>query len=67
VYFYDVIIPRPVDRLFTYQFENLLECGTRVLVDIKGGVTPAVIYKLVDDPQYECKNIITIIDLENLF
>ncbi len=67
MYFYDVIIPRPVDRLFTYQFENLLECGTRVLVDIKGGVTPAVIYKLVDDPQYECKNIITIIDLEKPF
>ena len=67
MYFYDVIIPRPLDRLYTYQFENLLECGTRIIVNIKGGVTPAVIYKLVDDPQYECKDITTIIDMQKPF
>jgi primosomal protein N' (replication factor Y) len=67
VYFYDVIIPRPVDTLFTYKYDKLLDCGIRVLVYIKGTLTPAVIYRLTEPPDYECKDIIKILDIEKPF
>jgi len=45
VYYYEVIVPRPVESLFTYRTPELLECGIRVLVNMKNSITPAVIYK----------------------
>ena len=62
MYYYEVIVPRPVESLFTYRTPELLECGIRVLVNMKNSITPAVIYKRVDKPEYECKEIINILD-----
>ena len=67
MYFYDVIIPRPVDTLFTYKYDKLLDCGIRVLVYIRGVLTPAVIYRLTEPPDYECKDIVKPLDIEKPF
>lgn len=60
--FYDVIIPRPLDKLFTYKCSNSLEVGTRVLVPVKDRPVPAIIYRIVEPPEYECKEIVKSID-----
>lgn len=67
MYFYDVIIPRPVDTLFTYKYNKSLDCGVRVLVYIKGALTPAVIYRSTEPPDYECKEIVKSLDIEKPF
>ncbi|MDY6820858.1 MAG: hypothetical protein SVN78_04465, partial [Deferribacterota bacterium] len=65
--YYNIIIPRPVNKLFTYTSEIQLVKGTRVIVDFRNRKTAGVVFSKSDIIDQKCKSINCILDKEEPF